>query len=464
MKILITFAIFSVIVAILIIRLRRVSSTTLKCNFDNSSIFNYDSIYTCQMSSEKWEKFSIGITKIIGDHKDTNQKNSNVEALSFDTQKNVSFLPTKIENFFPNLLIINASEINLMGIYKENLKGLKKLKILNLNRNKIQGIKAGTFDDNLELEKIFLDRNEIKQIDAKSFDSLQNLKILHLSGNRCGAKFIDSDNVEKIIKEINDGKCSNSQLKKSQKDSRIFSSDINKNEKEITNLEERIDSLTRLVIVETAISVIALIFLFIISLFYFRVRQHKIKMNQPIINNCDKNKNDNGPIYDVPAPLPRKFVPEGHSYNNLDADAENVNKNEDQNTKNEEIIPVPKVRSRSTNSNASGTSHMPQNYQEMQTSKPKPIPRSRSKSSITSETKSKSNEENEQDYAVETALCPEEEKEVEEHTKIEKEDESPEEEERNNKVILNPFLLELKEKQRLKGLLFETVQDVNENI
>lgn len=81
---------------------------------------------------------------------------STVEALTFNYNKKVEFLPENVAATFPNLLAFNAEICSIKSISKNNFKDLNKLKSLNLASNQISAIFRGTFDDLASLTRLDL--------------------------------------------------------------------------------------------------------------------------------------------------------------------------------------------------------------------------------------------------------------------------------------------------------------------
>jgi hypothetical protein len=296
------------------------------------------------VTSKKWQKYSVTIESIQGTHQKPSNKSTKIEVLAFSVfkQPNVNFLPSNLDKFFPNLKIINGSHANLKGIFKNHLKGLKTLKILNLSANQIQGVKSGTFHENSQLERIYLDNNHITQVDATAFDGLNNLKRLHMTGNRCNSKFIDADNVNDvaaIVDEIRDGKCRLELVQKVRNEGDEMVQVVVSNDREIKELNEKIEKLEELLTFEVIALVVAIVIFMIILMRTIRTCKNSCEMAQPIIES-EKEREDEV-IYDVPAvvqPMPaRRMTKDNSDYNEaaLRKFVDEIKK----------FKPIPKVRS-----------------------------------------------------------------------------------------------------------------------
>lgn len=88
-------------------------------------------------------------------------RDESVEGLTLSHNKMIRFLPEKIFEKFPNLLIYIANNCSLSRILKNNFKGLEKLKILSLSSNQIEIINSDTFEDLSSLEVLGLRKEKL---------------------------------------------------------------------------------------------------------------------------------------------------------------------------------------------------------------------------------------------------------------------------------------------------------------
>jgi hypothetical protein len=78
--------------------------------------------------------------------------------LSFDENKNISYLPEKVDEKYSNLLVYTAENSNVQTISRNNFKGLIKLRFLYLQLNQIEMIERNTFQDLISLERLNLSK------------------------------------------------------------------------------------------------------------------------------------------------------------------------------------------------------------------------------------------------------------------------------------------------------------------
>lgn len=85
-----------------------------------------------------------------------------VEALNFNYNKKISFLPLETANKFPNLRGYAAYECSIKVVKKENFQNLNKLQQIDLSFNQIETIFSDTFGGLISLEVLFLRKFLIK--------------------------------------------------------------------------------------------------------------------------------------------------------------------------------------------------------------------------------------------------------------------------------------------------------------
>jgi Leucine-rich repeat (LRR) protein len=112
------------------------------------SFINLANLKTCRMDRST-SIASTGFTL-------SSERDETVTGIYFTNSQNIFELPEKVFEKFPNLLGFAAQSCQLRFIREGNLKGLSKLRELNLHNNKIESITVDAFQDLVSLEKIFL--------------------------------------------------------------------------------------------------------------------------------------------------------------------------------------------------------------------------------------------------------------------------------------------------------------------
>jgi len=93
-------------------------------------------------------------------------------------------IPTMICNNFINTEEIDLNSCSIGTIDEDSLRGCKKLKLLNLERNQISKIDENSFTENPELEFIELWSNQLTSLPENLFINQQKLQYLAMDSNR----------------------------------------------------------------------------------------------------------------------------------------------------------------------------------------------------------------------------------------------------------------------------------------
>lgn len=182
----------------------------------------YDEYETCVMT----ERTSITSTNFaIADLKD-----DDVEAIIFDGNRAIEYLPFRIFVQLPEICIYKASQCSIKQVTMENFENLYRLKSIDLSLNQIQKISGNTFKGlkmlqqvNLskfsfssllnrffiivyiffECKKFIADGNQIKSINGRTFDQLPMLTSVDLRSNECiDEKLNEGDLIKNFTRKI----------------------------------------------------------------------------------------------------------------------------------------------------------------------------------------------------------------------------------------------------------------------
>lgn len=88
----------------------------------------------------------------------TSDRDETVEGFHESHNRKLEYLPSNLGEKFPNLIILGADHCSVKEIAKENFKGLKKLRKLILNHNKIEKIDDDTIEYIPAVERIQLSK------------------------------------------------------------------------------------------------------------------------------------------------------------------------------------------------------------------------------------------------------------------------------------------------------------------
>lgn len=83
-------------------------------------------------------------------------RDESINALDFNNNKKIEFLPIKVFENFPHLLGYSARGCSIKEVSKKNFENLNKLKVLWLGDNQIEKIPSDAFEDLSALEKVYL--------------------------------------------------------------------------------------------------------------------------------------------------------------------------------------------------------------------------------------------------------------------------------------------------------------------
>jgi Leucine-rich repeat (LRR) protein len=133
---------------------------------------------TCDLSMDLSSQLIDQPSSLISSRRD-----SLLEGLIAQNNKNIKFIPENISDKFLNLELLQFENTSINSIHKKHFKGLHKLRYLNLARNEIETVEKGSFDDNGNLEDLWLNGNQIEFLSSEIFKSLTRLEKLWLHDN-----------------------------------------------------------------------------------------------------------------------------------------------------------------------------------------------------------------------------------------------------------------------------------------
>ena len=179
------------------ILIQKVVRDNLRCTLEKSSRsklkMRYANLKTCSINDQKFvgEGFSIA-----------NDVDPSVEAFLISDNKEVKFLPERLDKFFPGLIAYEIKNCLIRTVTEKHFKDLYKLEYLDLSNNEIDSIDRDSFKDLKNLEFLKLSSNKIRTIDPNLFKSLEALWQLRIGGNQI--KLLDEKmfNILRNIREI----------------------------------------------------------------------------------------------------------------------------------------------------------------------------------------------------------------------------------------------------------------------
>lgn len=90
------------------------------------------------------------------DFKISTTRDEAVEAITYEENKKISYLPLEAYKKFPNLQAYAAWGCSIKIVKRDNFKNLYRMKLINLSQNQIEMLFSDTFEGLLLLEEIYL--------------------------------------------------------------------------------------------------------------------------------------------------------------------------------------------------------------------------------------------------------------------------------------------------------------------
>ena len=132
---------------------------------------------------------------------------SRVKRFSINGMKNVSYLPENLAESLSNLEEVSVIDSEISEVNNKNFKGMKNVKVINLQGNKIKHLPPDTFETLDSLENINLKQNNMEFIEETLFHYPTKLKKVNLADNRLHYlhqnTFRLSENLEEVQLEGN---------------------------------------------------------------------------------------------------------------------------------------------------------------------------------------------------------------------------------------------------------------------
>ncbi|KAL7015999.1 hypothetical protein ACKWTF_016767 [Chironomus riparius] len=214
----------------------------IKINISKSHVVQASVVPTHQASHVKgdiwvhlWKEFGVNLTTFFVRRKTvinnlsfeiSTIRSLEVSGFTIKDSKTISFLPVKVSEVFPNLLIYEANNCAINKLLKPNFENLKKLRVLDLQHNQISSFSEDTFDDLQMLIHLDLANNKLHDIEENSFKNLHVLRNLYLGFNEIKHLHL---NVFKPLKELRKVALPSNKIRK------IFNNHFSSNKK-LTNV------------------------------------------------------------------------------------------------------------------------------------------------------------------------------------------------------------------------------------
>jgi hypothetical protein len=173
----------------------------LDCSYSVLNMWRMMNLYTCT-----GRILLLGDREVITDVTQNHMaglNDSHVQSLSIQ-DPSLGFIPLGIGEFFVNLESLDMYSSNVEVILHEHLQGLRNLKQLRFNDNRVRIIDSNLFIDNPLMFAISFTNNPIRHVGANVFDATPGLTSLKFDGSACLNKGVEDSrkNVTDLIYEL----------------------------------------------------------------------------------------------------------------------------------------------------------------------------------------------------------------------------------------------------------------------
>ena len=155
----------------------------IECEFKIEKHVIGGDVYTCKAIKSIVTTESEIVESVTGTHL-SGKTNGDVKVFDVDNQV-FKFVPSDIENFFPNLMVVKIVSSGLKQLSSESFKYLPELKFIDFTDNEIEMLNGDLFEFNSKLQDIKFDSNKIKGIGSEIFENLDELQKISLLNNDC---------------------------------------------------------------------------------------------------------------------------------------------------------------------------------------------------------------------------------------------------------------------------------------
>lgn len=179
------------------------AANSLNCNFYTSGWGNAEGLYyTCKVIDLRTESPNILIDRILGNHIE-NFSNDDVKHWVVENSPRMLFMPRGVGDFFKNLEEVYIRNVGLQSITQSDLRQFQSLEQLTLYETELRSLESGLFQFNPRLKLLNLNSNRLSSIAPDVLSPLKNLFHVSLKNNVCiDIDMYKEDGVKKVIQEI----------------------------------------------------------------------------------------------------------------------------------------------------------------------------------------------------------------------------------------------------------------------
>lgn len=140
--------------------LKTTSAIAVICSYKMHSFNIVGSVYTCDARVNF--DGNENVTTVSGNHQ-SGKGDNNVMGIRL-VSLNLPFVPTNINNFFPNLIVLDLFTNIITSISKRHLMPFPSLQYLSLEKNRIDSLDGNLFSGMNSLRRIDFDNNYIRHV------------------------------------------------------------------------------------------------------------------------------------------------------------------------------------------------------------------------------------------------------------------------------------------------------------
>lgn len=121
---------------------------------------------------------------VLGTHSG-GRNNADVESIWIESQNELTFVPSRLENFFPNLKVFYFYHTNLKSISSADLQPFSELLWLSVLQGSLISIDGDLFQFSEKIRGIDFNSNQIEHVGHNLATSLEELQYLGFLNNTC---------------------------------------------------------------------------------------------------------------------------------------------------------------------------------------------------------------------------------------------------------------------------------------
>lgn len=174
----------------------------MNCRFEVAGFEEFvGELYTCNVGSIHVEEPNMTLERVDGAHME-GKSSDDVKAISVDSQV-LKFIPNGLGETFKNLEALHIQKSELTVIAKEDLQQFPNLKSLAVNDCNLQQLESGLFQFNPKLKVLQLQYNKISFIATDIFEPIKDLEKADLGVNSCiSNRAFNHEQLEGLVEDI----------------------------------------------------------------------------------------------------------------------------------------------------------------------------------------------------------------------------------------------------------------------